>query len=55
MTASTVVFPARLMTTIAELGSFLAREVAATPPPSRAGADVTPIPVATAKGAPDPR
>jgi hypothetical protein len=33
---TTVVFPAPLMTTIAELGSFLAREqAAASPPPAR--------------------
>jgi len=32
---TTVVFPAPLMTTIAELGSFLARESAAAPPPAR--------------------
>jgi len=31
---TTVVFPAPLMTTIAELGSFLARESAAAPPPA---------------------
>ena len=30
---TTVVFPAPLMTTIAELGSFLAREQAAASPP----------------------
>jgi regulator of protease activity HflC (stomatin/prohibitin superfamily) len=52
---STVVFPAPLMTTIAELGSFLAREAAAaTPPPSMAGAEITATPVAAANGASDP-
>ena len=35
---TTVVFPAPLMSTIAELGSFLAREqAAASPPPLAAG------------------
>jgi regulator of protease activity HflC (stomatin/prohibitin superfamily) len=34
---TTVVFPAPLMTTIAELGSFLAREASAAEPPARAG------------------
>jgi hypothetical protein len=34
---TTVVFPAPLMTTIAELGSFLARESAAAAPQSAAG------------------
>src|SRR5664280_2185518 len=34
---TTVVFPAPLMTTIAELGSFLAREAAAAIPPLREG------------------
>jgi regulator of protease activity HflC (stomatin/prohibitin superfamily) len=49
---TTVVFPAPIMTTIAQLGEFLAREAAAaTPavPPSRAGA----IPVETPTGAAD--
>jgi regulator of protease activity HflC (stomatin/prohibitin superfamily) len=40
---STVVFPAPLMTTIAELGAFLARETAAAVP-------VKPLPVATSNG-----
>jgi regulator of protease activity HflC (stomatin/prohibitin superfamily) len=52
---TTVVFPAPLMTTIAELGSFLARENAAagrTTPDTPAN---TSIPVATANGThPDP-
>src|SRR5271156_5159997 len=39
---TTVVFPAPLMTTIAELGSFLAREAAAAGSPPSATADVTP-------------
>jgi hypothetical protein len=34
---TTVVFPAPLMTTIAELGSFLAREKAAVNGPSASG------------------
>jgi regulator of protease activity HflC (stomatin/prohibitin superfamily) len=48
---TTVVFPAPLMTTIAELGSFLAREQAAAsgpaPPPPK---DTLPLPVAAANG-----
>jgi len=52
---STVVFLAPLMTTIAELGSFLAREAAAaTPSPSMAGAEITAIPAVAANGASDP-
>lgn len=39
---STVVFPAPLMTTIAELGAFLARETAAAGPTSPPGAVVVP-------------
>lgn len=39
---STVVFPAPLMTTIAELGAFLARETAAAGPTSPPGAFVVP-------------
>jgi len=51
---TTVVFPAPLMTTIAELGSFLAREqAAATPAPPPGGS--TPSPVTAANGtAPSP-
>jgi len=50
---TTVVFPAPLMTTIAELGSFLARESAAAGPgasaaPAAAAASVTPVVSATA-------
>ncbi|MCW2494645.1 MAG: slipin family protein [Jatrophihabitans sp.] len=46
---TTVVFPAPLMTTIAELGSFLAREsAAAAPAVNAAAASVTPVPVASA-------
>jgi hypothetical protein len=42
---STVVFPAPLMSTIAELGSFLAREAAAsTPPASTPAAPTAPEP-----------
>jgi hypothetical protein len=37
---TTVVFPAPLMTTIAELGSFLTREQAAATPPATA---ITPV------------
>ncbi len=47
---TTVVFPAPLMTTIAELGSFLAREAAAANLPASVTADVTPVPVASANG-----
>jgi regulator of protease activity HflC (stomatin/prohibitin superfamily) len=49
---TTVVFPAPIMTTISELGSFLARETAAAAPPvppNRTGA----IPVVASKGAAD--
>ena len=55
---STVVFPAPLMTTIAELGAFLAREAAAaTPEAERDGhAPVTAVtPVAAINGAPAAR
>jgi regulator of protease activity HflC (stomatin/prohibitin superfamily) len=48
---TTVVFPAPLMTTIAELGSFLAREqAAATPPPLTASATIPPPQPAAANG-----
>jgi regulator of protease activity HflC (stomatin/prohibitin superfamily) len=53
---TTVVFPAPLMTTIAELGAFLAREKAAASPvavPRLPGTPRTPIGVAAANGAPD--
>jgi hypothetical protein len=43
---TTVVFPAPLMTTIAELGSFLAREQAAASPPPLAAAGPIPPPLA---------
>jgi uncharacterized membrane protein YqiK len=43
-----VVFPAPLMTTIAELGSFLAREQAAASPPPLAAAGPIPPPLAAA-------
>ena len=47
---TTVVFPAPLMTTIAELGSFLAREkAAASPAPLTTAGPVLP-PIATANG-----
>jgi len=50
---TTVVFPAPLMSTIGELGSFLARETAAaSPAPTPTG---KPIRVAAANGAPEPR
>jgi len=48
---STVVFPAPLMTTIAELGSFLAREAAASKLPVATPADLDPTPGAEANGA----
>jgi regulator of protease activity HflC (stomatin/prohibitin superfamily) len=50
---TTVVFPAPLMTTIAELGAFLARETAASipSPPSVSVADVPPLHPAAANGA----
>jgi regulator of protease activity HflC (stomatin/prohibitin superfamily) len=47
---TTVVFPAPLMTTIAELGSFLAREQAAASPPPQAAAGPIPSPQAAANG-----
>jgi regulator of protease activity HflC (stomatin/prohibitin superfamily) len=47
---TTVVFPAPLMTTIAELGSFLAREQAAASPPPLTTAEPIPPPAATANG-----
>jgi regulator of protease activity HflC (stomatin/prohibitin superfamily) len=46
---TTVVFPAPLMTTIAELGSFLARESAAAAPQSAAGSS-NPTPAVVANG-----
>jgi regulator of protease activity HflC (stomatin/prohibitin superfamily) len=51
---TTVVFPAPLMSTIGELGSFLARETAAAAPlTARATAARKPTPTAAANGAPD--
>jgi regulator of protease activity HflC (stomatin/prohibitin superfamily) len=47
---TTVVFPAPLMTTIAELGSFLAREKAAASPPPLPLADRIPPPAPAANG-----
>jgi hypothetical protein len=49
---TTVVFPAPLMTTIAELGSFLAREQAAASPVPSPGA-IMRAPIVTANGATD--
>jgi SPFH domain / Band 7 family len=51
---TTVVFPAPLMTTIAELGSFLAREQAAASPPPLAAAGPIPPPLAAAGPIPPP-
>ena len=48
---TTVVFPAPLMSTIQELGSFLAREAAATGTPARSPTP-TPVPAPAAAGAP---
>jgi regulator of protease activity HflC (stomatin/prohibitin superfamily) len=48
---TTVVFPAPLMTTIAELGSFLARERAAATPAFPPAVGSPPIPVAAVNGA----
>jgi regulator of protease activity HflC (stomatin/prohibitin superfamily) len=48
---TTVVFPAPLMTTIAELGAFVAREAAASNAPAPVPADVMPIRPAAANGA----
>jgi regulator of protease activity HflC (stomatin/prohibitin superfamily) len=49
---TTVVFPAPLMSTIGELGSFLARETAAATPAPTAAVDApTPAPVTTTNGA----
>jgi regulator of protease activity HflC (stomatin/prohibitin superfamily) len=45
---TTVMFPAPLMTTIAELGSFIAREQPAASPPPLAAAGPIPPPQATA-------
>src|SRR5271163_1553151 len=42
---TTVVFPAPLMTTIAELGTFLAREQAAAAPALSPAASTGPVPV----------
>ena len=47
---STVVFPAPLMSTIAELGAFLAREGAAAVEPQPRPQPPIPIPVAVANG-----
>jgi regulator of protease activity HflC (stomatin/prohibitin superfamily) len=53
---TTVVFPAPLMSTIGELGSFLAREAAAASPPAPVTADSEPMRAAAAatNGAPEP-
>ena len=51
---TTVVFPAPLMSTIGELGSFLARETAAAAPLTASATAVRkPTPAAAANGAPD--
>jgi regulator of protease activity HflC (stomatin/prohibitin superfamily) len=47
---TTVVFPAPLMTTIAELGSFLAREAAAASAPATSPAAPAAVPVVSANG-----
>jgi regulator of protease activity HflC (stomatin/prohibitin superfamily) len=47
---TTVVFPAPLMTTIAELGAFLAGETAASTAPATPTADVTPLKAAAVNG-----
>ncbi|MGX6607031.1 slipin family protein [Micromonosporaceae bacterium Da 78-11] len=52
---TTVVFPAPLMTTIAELGAFLARETAAATPPAAAPAAAVPSARAAVNGVPSPR
>jgi regulator of protease activity HflC (stomatin/prohibitin superfamily) len=51
---TTVVFPAPLMTTIAELGSFLAREKAAANPAAPTTNGTAPLRVAATNGAADP-
>ncbi len=51
---STVVFPAPLMSTIAELGSFLAQEAAAAKASASGGADLRSMPVAGVAGARQP-
>ena len=51
---STVVFPAPLMSTIAELGSFLAQEAAAAKASASGGADLRSMPVAGVAGAGQP-
>ena len=59
---TTVVFPAPLMTTIAELGTFLARETAAASPTASmltgpvlaTGNGTNPVVAATANGAAEP-
>ncbi len=50
---TTVVFPAPLMSTIEELGSFLARETAASTRHASASAALTLVPVAAGAGGPD--
>jgi regulator of protease activity HflC (stomatin/prohibitin superfamily) len=51
---TTVVFPAPLMTTISELGSFIAREqAAAAPAPVLPSGAVVRVPLAAANGTPD--
>jgi hypothetical protein len=48
---TTVVFPAPLMSTIGELGAFLAREATAASPPTLVTADSKPTPAAVAVAA----
>ena len=50
---TTVVFPAPLMTTIAELGSFLAREQAAATAVLPAAGNAKPAPIAANGSSPD--
>ena len=47
---TTVVFPAPLMTTIAELGAFIAREQAAATPAVPAAGNGKPVGIAAANG-----
>jgi hypothetical protein len=51
---STVVFPAPLMSTIAELGTFLAHETAASQAPAPVGGDLTQLRARGADGAHQP-
>jgi hypothetical protein len=53
---TTVMFPAPLMSTIGELGAFLAREAAAASPPAPVTTDSTPThaAVVATNGSPEP-